>query len=126
MRIVLRALVGLIGLMGCLVAVAIWANPERPAAELGLEVASALGVASLRADLAGFFGGVGVLAAAAAIRGEARLLTAPLLLICLALMGRGLTVALDGFTPAMAQPMVIEAVLIAVLGAGRRFIGSRP
>ncbi len=126
MRVVLRTLVGVIGLLGCLVALAIWANPERPAGQFGLEAANALGIAALRADFAGFFGGVGVLALAAAIRGEARLLTAPLLLIGLALTGRAVTVALDGFTPAMAQPMVIEAVLLAVLGAGRRFIGSRP
>ncbi len=123
MRIVLRFLVGILGLLGVLVALAAWANPAGPAERFGLELVGGLGRASMRADFAGFFAGAGIFSLAAALRGDARLLTAPLLLVCVALSGRALTAALDGFTPDMAAPMIIETVLIVVFGAGRRFIG---
>lgn len=123
MRIVLRILVGVVGLFGLLIALAVWANPAEPAAKFGLELLGGLGRASMRADFAGFFAGAGILALAAAVRGDARLLTAPLLLVTAALAGRALTAGLDGFTPDMATPMVVEAVLICVFGAGRRFLG---
>lgn len=125
MRVVLRLLVGVLGLLGLLIALAVWANPAGPADKFGLDLVGMLGRASMRADFAGFFAGTGGLALAAAVRSDARLLTAPLLLVCVALSGRVLTTALDGFTPDMAAPMIIETVLIIVFGAGRRFIGVR-
>lgn len=126
MRIILRALVGVLGLLGLLLALSIWANPDGLPAKLGLQASSLLGRATIRADMAGFFGAVGVLALAGALRNEARLLTAPLLLSAIALTGRSLTVAMDGFSAEMVQPMVIETVLVVVFGAGRRFLGVAP
>lgn len=125
MRVVLRILVGVVGLLGLLIALAVWANPAGPAEKFGLELIGGLGHASMRADFAGFFAGAGILSLAAAMRGDARLLTAPLLLVTVALAGRVLTAGLEGFTPDMATPMIVEAVLICVFGAGRRFMRVR-
>ena len=125
MGLVLRILVGVIGALGLLIAAAIWAHPTESLTKLGLETIGGLGHSTGRADMGGFFGAAGGLALAAAIRGEARLLTAPLLLVAIALSGRILTLVLDGYSPDMAQPMGIEAGLIAAFAAGRRFVGSR-
>ena len=123
MSLVLRILVGVIGVLGLLIAAAIWAHPAEPLAKLGLETLGGLGNSTARADIGGFFGAAGGLALTAAVRAEARLLTAPLLLVVIALSGRVLTVVLDGYAPDVAQPMGVEAVLVAALAAGRRFIG---
>jgi hypothetical protein len=122
MKLVLRIVLGLAGLLFIVIGLAFWANPATPAARFGLEAASALGTSTLRADMAAFFGVGGLLTLIAVVRSNARLLTAPLLMIAIALTGRIITVIVDGYTPDMMQPMVIEAVLLALLAAGRRLI----
>lgn len=124
MGLVVRVVVGVLGVLALLVALAFWFNPEMTAARLGIAAQDALGFATLRADLGGFFAGAGALSLAAAIRNSARLLTAPLLLVGLALTARIATAALSGFEPNMAQPMVIEAVLLTVLVLGRRTLAQ--
>jgi hypothetical protein len=118
-RTVLRGVIGLIGILGLLLALQLWLNPALPAAKLGLAPIGPLGLASIRADLGGFFAGSSILALIAVIRGQARYLTAPVLFIGLALAGRVLTVAMSGLTPDMVQPIVVEAVLVVVLALGR-------
>lgn len=122
MRSILRGLIGLVGVLGLLMALRIWMAPAMAAGKLGLAGQGVLGEATLRADVAGFFGVAGGLALYAAIRNEARLLTAPLLLIAAALAGRIVTVAVSGPAPDTLAPMVVEAVLVLILGAGRRIL----
>lgn len=119
----LRLIVGVIGVLALLVAARLWIGPETPAAALGLKADGLLGLATLRADVGGFFAAGGLFALAGAIRGEGRLLTPPALLLGLALAGRLVTVAMDGYVPAMLPPMVIEAVLVAILLLARRRLG---
>ncbi len=121
----LRGLIGLIGTLSTLLALRIWSAPVQTAANLGLSGEGLLGHASLRADLAGFFGAAGVLSLAAAVRNDRKLLTAPLIMIGLALSGRILTLGLEGVTQPQIQPLVIEAVLLVLLAAGRRNLGNR-
>lgn len=118
MQVVIRALVGLLGLAGVLIALRIWMAPEAVAVQLGLGVSDPLGVATIRADVAGFFGGAGAISLFAAIRNRGRLLVAPLVLVSIALTGRVITVALNGYNETMLPPMMIEAVLVTVLGVG--------
>ena len=122
-RGVLRALVGVIGVLALLVAARLWIGPEAPAAALGLKADGLLGLATLRADVGGFFAAGGLFALAAAIRGEGRLLTPPAVLLGLALTGRILTVAVDGYAAPMLPPMIIEFVLVAILLIARRRLG---
>lgn len=119
----LRVIVGVIGVLALVVAARLWVGPEAPAAALGLKADGLLGLATLRADVGGFFAAGGLFALAGAIRGEGRLLTPPALLLGLALAGRLVTVAMDGYAPAMLPPMVIEAVLVAILLLARRRLG---
>lgn len=125
MKLLLRVLAGAAGLVGILIALATWANPAGPPATLGLQGVGGLGEATIRADVAGFFGAFGILALAGAVRSEARLFTAPLLMIAIALAGRLLTVAMSGYEPSMALPMIIEVALLVIFAAGRVFLGSR-
>lgn len=123
MRMILRGLLGLVGVGGLLLALQFWLNPAGPAAKLGLAPEGALGMATLRADMAGFFGVAGGFALAAAIRNRGEWLTAPLAMILVALVGRLITVAAQGLAPEMVQPIVVEAVLAVLLAVGRKSLG---
>jgi hypothetical protein len=119
MQMALRVVVGVIGLLGVLIAARMWMAPAEAAGQLGIAAQGPLGIASIRADMAGFFGGAGLLALLAAVRNRSALLLAPLLLIAIALSGRLLTVAQNGYTEDMAVPIAVEAVLLAVFAVGR-------
>jgi len=125
MRITLRVVIGLVGILFSGLAIGFWLNPAGSAYHLGISALNALGVASLRADLPGFFGGAGLFALAAAFRNDARLLTAPLLLIAIALAGRLITVVINGFEPPMAAPIAIEAALVLAFLLGRQTLAVR-
>lgn len=122
MKMVLRVLVGVAGALALLVAARIWMAPEAVAAQLGVSPAGPLGLATIRADMGGFFAGGGVFAMLAAIRGRGVFLAPPVLLIGAALAGRVATAALNGFTPEMGPPMAIEAVLLVLFAAGWRLL----
>jgi len=115
----LRLAVFLTGGFLLLMSVVALADPHRLAGQLGLAATNAVGAASLRADLFGFFATAGGLAVAAAARRAAYLLTAPLLLIGLALTGRIVALAIGPFDGSLLPPMAVEAVMLAVLAAGR-------
>jgi len=119
MQMIARILVGVAGLLGILVALRIWMAPDEMAAQLGVQAVGPFGLATLRADIAGFFLAGGALSLLAAIRNRASLLLAPLVLIGAALTGRLITAALSGFTNEMIPPMAIEAGLLAILAFGR-------
>lgn len=125
MKMVLRVLVGVAGLLALLVAARIWMAPAETAAQLGVAASGPLGLATIRADMGGFFAAGGVFAMMAAIQGRGALLVAPVALIGLALAGRIVTVALNGYTADMGPPMAIEAVLLVLFAGGWRVLGRR-
>lgn len=122
MTMVLRAVVGIAGLLGLLVAVRIWMAPEEVAAQLGVAASSPLGLASIRADMGGFFGAGGLFAVVAAIKGRGGMLLPSVVLIGFALTGRLVAVAINGFTPDMGPPMAIEAVLLVLFVAAWKWL----
>ena len=119
MRMSLRIAVAAIGALLLLIGLGAWIDPAGTAAKLGLAGTGSLGLASLRADLGAFFLGGGGLALVAAWRRAPALLTAPLLLIGLALAGRCLALLVTPFDPLMLPPMVAEAVMLVVFAGGR-------
>lgn len=120
MQMITRLLVGIAGLLGLLVALRLWMAPEELAVQLGVQPIGPFGLATIRADVAGFFAGAGVFSVLAAVRNRAALLNAPLVLIGLALTGRLITAATSGITNEMIPPIAIEAGLLAVLALGRQ------
>src|SRR5690349_5196411 len=119
MRTILRTAIGLAGLLFVVLALGFLHDPASAAARLGVSALNSLGAATLRGDFFGFFAVGGLLSIAGAVRDDARLLLAPLLLIGLTLAGRLVAVAVGGFDPAMGPPMLVEAVLTALLWFGR-------
>ena len=124
MILVLRALLGIVGVLGLMVALGFWFDTDNAAARFGLAARDALGYSSLRADVGALFAATGVLSLAAAVRNNARLLTAPLLLIGIGFCGRLLTIVLSGYEATMLQPMVTEVVLISLFAAGRNLLSK--
>ena len=122
MTMVLRALVGIAGLLALLVAARMWMAPEEAAAQLGVAATGSLGLASIRADMGGFFGAGGAFALMAAFKGRGGLLLAPVVLIGLALTSRLVAVVMNGFVPEMGPPMAIEAVLLVLFVAGWKWL----
>lgn len=122
MMMILRAVVGIAGLLGLLVAARMWVAPEAAAAQLGVAASGPLGLATIRADMGGFFAAGGVFGLAAAIKGRGSLLLPPVVLIGFALTGRLVAVAMNGFVPEMGPPMAIEAVLLMLFVAGWRWL----
>lgn len=122
MQLVLRALMGIAGLLGLLVAARIWMAPAEVAGQLGVAAASPLGLATIRADMGGFFGAGGLFALAAAIKARGGILLPSVVLIGLALTGRLIAVAMNGYAPEMGPPMAIEAVLLVLFIAGWKWL----
>jgi len=116
----LRVVIGLFGLLFVVMAIGFVLDPARAAANLGVGPISPLGLATLRGDFLGFFGGSGALSIIGAVRNDSRFLTAPLLIVALTLTGRLVTIVVSGFDPAMAVPMIVEALLVLALGLGWR------
>lgn len=125
MKLVVRMLVGVAGLLAVLIALGFWINPDMLAAKFGIMPEGPLGFSTLRADFGALFGGVGVFALAAAVRNSARLLSAPLLLIAIGFSGRLLTIALSGYDASMLQPMIVEIVLIVLFATGRKLLPAQ-
>lgn len=124
--VIMRVLIGLVGLFGLLVASQFWLRPQAIAATMGLEAVGPSGLGTLRADMAGFFGAVAVMALLAAIRNDSRWLRPVVLLLSLALMGRVLNLVLSGGGAALIPPMVVEVVLISIVSLGLRVLPRRP
>jgi len=118
-RMILRALAGAAALFLLFVAVQFWIDPVAAAAKMGLTAHGAVGLATLRADNAGAFSVIGLLALLGAIRDDGRLFLAPLVFLGFALLGRIVTLAQLGVLPDLIPPMIVEAALIAVFAAAR-------
>jgi hypothetical protein len=120
MQVALRVLVGVFGVVGALVLLQLWLDPTKIAGGLGLVGQGWQGQSALRSEVAGFFGAAGLLSLASAIKNDSRLLMAPLVLIAIALAGRFVTIALDGWSSAAVPTIISEAVLLAIYLAGYR------
>ena len=118
-RSTLRLLIGLVGLLALGVSIRLWTAPAKVGAILGLASEGLAGMATLRADVAGFFAGVGLFSFLAALRGD-RILVVPLTLVGLALAGRLLSAVLLGLPPQQYASVAIEVALVVLFLAGRR------
>ena len=125
MGLIVRILVGVAGGLAVVVAFGFWINPDLLAVKFGVAPQGLLGLSTLRADFGALFAATGAFAIAAAVRNNARLLTAPLVLIGIGFAGRLLTIVLSGYDASMLQPMSVEIVLILLFAAGRKLLPAR-
>lgn len=115
MAMLSRVLLGAMGLLFLVVGAGLWLNTGDAAANMGLVDLAAAGLGTVRADIAGFFIGGGVIQMIAAIRRDPNLLWPVQLLVLLALLGRTVTLIIDGPVAAGIPSMGIELVLLVLL-----------
>lgn len=115
MKILSRALVGLIGLLSLMSVGTHWFRVESLVAERGLAAVGDIGRANIRADIGGMFLAIGLFCLFAAARANKAALLAAIALVSSALLGRFVSVAIDGGSQRVYSPMIVEAVVVAVL-----------
>lgn len=121
-----RILVGIIGLLSLFSAARHWFGIEALVGERGLQAIGDIGRANLRADVGGVFLGIGLFAIFAARRQSRVWLAASTLLVGGALLGRFVSVAIDGYSPKVGLPMLVEAIVIGIFTFAYWSWGKKP
>ncbi len=124
MQIVMRGLVGLVGVLALVLTLLLWLRPDGMGVSLGISAVGDVGIATIRADIAGFFGTIALFSLAAAWRNDGRLTIPALVLAGAALFGRVIDLVLSGFDGAKLGSMVVEIVLIVIFMLARRSLSS--
>ena len=103
-----------------------WFDLDAVAAERGMQAIGDIGRANIRADVGGLFLGISALTLFAAIRQHQGAILAAALLLVATLFGRFVSIAIDGYSAPVAPPMIVEAILIAILLFVYRAWGKKP
>lgn len=111
--------------MFLLIGLVFLAQPAEMAARFFLTPLGSQGLASIRADFTAFFVVGGLFALVGAWRRDAQALNVPLLLLAIALLGRTVSLVIDGRGPDAIPPMVVEALFIALIVAAQRAFARR-
>lgn len=117
---VMRVVIGLIGLFNIAIGLGFLLNPAQLAGQFFLSPLGSQGLATLRADFPGFFITGGTFALIGALKKDGNALLVPLLLLAIAIIGRSVSLAMDGTAPTAYPPMIAEAVMIVALLLARR------
>lgn len=126
MAIFTRILVGVIGIFALLGVAQHWFDLEAVHTQRGMLAVGDIGKANLRADVGGLFLGIAILTIFAAVRQNRFALLAAAVLLFATLLGRFVSVVIDGFGARVGPPMAVEAVLIAILLLAYRAWGKKP
>lgn len=118
MQMIFRILIGLLGLLSLQGAWHHWFNVAALADERGMKALGDIGQANIRADVGGIFLAIGILALIAAWKQSRQWLLAAILVVSSALAGRFVSIAIDGYSQRVMQPITIEAIVLAVLLGG--------
>lgn len=122
MRLVVTALVFLIGLFMLLLALSFLFQPETTAATIGIAASTTQGLSTLRGDFLGFFGIIGISMLWGAWRRNGDLLLLPAIIMLVVIAGRIVSVIVDGPYDGYLAPMVIEAAIAGLLFAARAML----
>lgn len=110
-----RILLGAIGLLFLSIAFGFIFNTQSAASNVGLDISTIAGYATVRADMAGYFAVGGALLLYAAARKAAQYLWPVLLLVAAAFAGRLITVFVNGYDQSSFIPMGVELIIIALI-----------
>jgi hypothetical protein len=122
MQNAMRALIALVGLFNLAIGLGFLIDPTPLGTAFFLSPNGIQGLATMRADFTAFFVTGGVFALTGAVRGRPEPLAVPLILLAIALSARFVSLAVDWVSPTAFQPTAAEAVMIAILLAGRRML----
>lgn len=115
MKMLVRILVGLSGLVAVLMMLNLWFHMGSVIGAMGLATEGLVGRASVRADVGGLFGGIAVFSLMAAWKQNRTWALGALVLVSLAIAGRFVGVVMDGSGPGVWGPIGVEAFMIAIL-----------
>ena len=115
MRLILTALIFLAGMFDLFLGVGFLLSPASSAATFNLSPLGNGGLAVLRADFTAFFCVAALCMMWGAWRRNGDLLLVPAALFGTALLGRALSLVLDGSYPGFALPMAVEAFHVVLL-----------
>jgi hypothetical protein len=118
MKTIVRGLIFVLGLFNLVIGVGFLLQPAKLATAFFLSPVGTQGLATIRADFTGFFIGASLFALYGAWKQRSDALLVPIALLGIAFFGRCISLALDGVAPTAIAPMVIEAVMMAVLLMG--------
>lgn len=117
MRVILTALIFLLGLFDLFISLNFLMNPQATALGFGIAPTGVQGLSTLRADFTAFFGVVAVCMMIGAWRRNADLLLVPAALMGTAVVVRAISLGVDGGYPGYLVPMIVETVHVALLVA---------
>lgn len=120
MQVVLRALLLLGGVFFILMGLGFLLNPVGAGADFGLTAQGTMGLASIRADMTAFFVISGVCLAWGTWAQKGDLLLVAAGLMGIAIVGRLVTLAVDGPHQGWYVPIMVEVVTLALALWGRR------
>ena len=112
-----RILVAIVGLLSLISVYQHWFDVTSLADARGITTIGAIGNANIRAGIGGLFLAIAVFAFVAAWKRSTTWLAATWLLPALALLGRLVSLALDGGSSRVFEPIVVEAVVLTLLGS---------
>lgn len=118
-----RICVALAGLFSLAMGAAAFLSPEQLGQTLGVSALSPLGLNSMRADFGSFFLASAIACGFALFARKPDWLWGAMTLYLIAVIGRVIGVAIDGAPADVAQPIIIELVLVAFLAFGARTLG---
>ncbi len=114
MRTVLRLGAGLLGILFLLIGAGFLLNPTAAAGGFGISPIGNQGLATLRVDMASLFAALGILFAWGSYKADRRALDFAAGLMALALVGRTLSLVLDGTYEGWWQPGLVEVAGLAI------------
>lgn len=126
MALVSRILVGLIGIMALLGVGPHWFRLQHLPVERGMQALGDIGRANVRADVGGLFLAIALFAFIAAAKQSKTWALAAMLLVGSALVGRFVSLAIDGFGPRVGAPIAIEAGVVAIFALAYWSWGKKP
>lgn len=120
MQKTMRALAGLVGILMVSVGLGALFDPVTTGGQLFLSPVGAGGMATLRADLFGFFSGVGLMALYGALKARGEPLLCAAVILALVVVGRIFSTVVDGIGPLTVPASAAEILIVAVLLACRK------
>ncbi len=126
MTLITRILVAIIGVFALMGVGQHWFDLDAVHMQRGMLAVGDIGKANLRADVGGLFLGIAILTIFAAIRQNRFAVLAAATLLSATLLGRFVSVAIDGYGTRVGPPMVVEAVVIVILLVAYRAWGKKP
>jgi hypothetical protein len=115
MKRVAQMLVGLLGLGSVAMALSFWFRLGGMATQFGILPQNLTGLATVRADIAGLFLGMGFIMLIAAVHQSRMWSLAAIIMVSAALAGRFVTMAISGTDAGTWPPVAVEVIGIALL-----------